>query len=53
MAFEHAAYGYLAGFVGLALLLLGAIMALWPPLVRKPTPPSLDDFPPRPPDNEL
>jgi hypothetical protein len=48
-AFERAAYQYLAWFVSLAILALGAVIALWRPRIRK----SFDNSPPRPPKNGL
>ncbi|MFL5481790.1 MAG: hypothetical protein ACJ8AK_06330 [Gemmatimonadaceae bacterium] len=48
-AFERAAYQYLAWFVCLALLVLGAVIALWPPRIRK----RFNDLSRRPPNNEL
>jgi hypothetical protein len=57
LAFEHKAYAYLAGYVGIALVLLGLLFAatieVWPLRIHKPPLPSFDDLPPRPHDNEL
>jgi hypothetical protein len=50
-AFERAAYQYLGWFVGLALVALGGVIALWPPRTPKPPPPSFDDPRSPPPDN--
>jgi hypothetical protein len=51
-AFERAAYQYLGWFVGLALIALGAVIALWPARAPKPPPPSFDDPRSRRPEND-
>jgi hypothetical protein len=48
LAFERAAYQYLSWFVSLALLALGAIIALWP----TKNPRLFEDLPSRPPNNK-